>query len=131
MPQAFEGLPSSASSRPSSKPTVSLVACSLLTAVASLAKLLVFTFLGNVVAILLLIAPALGLQFLVKERTDDSHLIFVCDQVQAWLYWVSFNLIAKWVIHAAFEFVPRYVAFPKPLGRPQIDLSSRLDWWSP
>lgn len=73
----------------------------------SLAKLLVFTFLGNIIAILILIAPALVLQIVVKHNTDDSQLVFACDNVAAWCFWIAFNLIAKWVIHAAFEFIPR------------------------
>jgi hypothetical protein len=75
---------------------------------ASLAKLLAFTFLGNMIAIILLITPALVVQFLVKRETDDEHLKFVCDNIQAWCYWIAFNLIAKWIIHAAFEIIPRY-----------------------
>lgn len=73
----------------------------------SLGKLLLFTFAGNVLLVLLLITPALVVQFLVKNPTSDAHLIYVCDNIQAWCYWVAFNFIAKWGIHAAFEIIPR------------------------
>jgi len=76
-----------------------------------LAKLLLFTFLGNVVLILLLITPALVVQFLVKGQTQDQHLQFVCDNIEAWCYWIAFNFIAKWIIHSLFDLIPKLFVF--------------------
>lgn len=77
----------------------------------SLCKVLFTTFLGNVILILLLLTPALVVQFLVKNPTNDAHLYFVCDNIQAWCYWIAFNFIARWAIHFLFELIPRLFVF--------------------
>jgi len=76
-----------------------------------LLNLLLFTFLGNLVFIFLLIAPALIVQFLVKGKTQDEHLQFVCDNIEAWCYWIAFNFIAKWIIHSLFDLIPKLFVF--------------------
>lgn len=76
-----------------------------------LAKLLLFTFLGNLVLILLLLTPALVIQFLVKGQTQDEHLQFVCDNIEAWCYWIAFNFIAKWIIHSLSDLIPKLFVF--------------------
>lgn len=76
-----------------------------------LAKLLLFTFLGNLIIVLSLITPALVVQFFVKGKTQDEHLQFVCDNIEAWCYWIAFNFIAKWIIHSLFDLIPKLFVF--------------------
>lgn len=77
-----------------------------------LGKLLLFTFLGNLIIVLILITPALVLQLTVKKGTHEGdHLRYVCDNVQAWCYWIAFNFIAKWIIHGLFDLIPKLFVF--------------------
>jgi hypothetical protein len=56
------------------------------------------TFLGNLVFVILLVAPAIAVRFTLRASGDENS-VFVADNVEAWMYWIAFNLGSSWGVH--------------------------------
>ncbi|KAG0152027.1 hypothetical protein CROQUDRAFT_35926 [Cronartium quercuum f. sp. fusiforme G11] len=74
-------------------------------------KYLITTFIGHIFLSIALIIPPLVLRFdgyyQTGESDSDVHSRYVYDNVAAWTYWISYNLLASWAIHFLVELTPR------------------------
>ncbi|OAV99069.1 hypothetical protein PTTG_02396 [Puccinia triticina 1-1 BBBD Race 1] len=77
----------------------------------SIVKLLITTFIGNILLSLLCIIPPLVLRFTGYYQSGDSpeahNTRFIYDNVAAWLFWAAYNILASWVLSFLTELIPR------------------------
>ncbi|EGG04448.1 uncharacterized protein MELLADRAFT_117083 [Melampsora larici-populina 98AG31] len=74
-------------------------------------KYLITTFIGNIFICLALIVPPLVLGFGGYLQHGDSesaaHSRYVHDNVAAWMYWASYNLLCSWALYLLVELAPK------------------------
>ncbi|MBW0542438.1 hypothetical protein O181_082153 [Austropuccinia psidii MF-1] len=78
-------------------------------------KFLLITFIGNIFLSIILLIPPFILRFRGFYQFGDSphqiHTRYIYDNVAAWMFWASYNLLASWVLHLLIELVPRLLVF--------------------
>ncbi|KAH9467771.1 hypothetical protein MJO28_006181 [Puccinia striiformis f. sp. tritici] len=79
----------------------------------SIVKFLITTFIGNIFLSLLCLIPPLVLRYTGYYQTGDSQesikTRFIYDNVAAWLFWASYNIVASWVLNFLTELIPRSI----------------------
>ncbi|KAH9813280.1 Mechanosensitive ion channel-domain-containing protein [Melampsora americana] len=74
-------------------------------------KFLITTFIGNIFICLALIVPPLFLGYGGYLQHGDSesaaHSRYVHDNVAAWMYWASYNLLCSWALYLLVELAPK------------------------
>ncbi|KAI8457824.1 hypothetical protein BY996DRAFT_6885123, partial [Phakopsora pachyrhizi] len=74
-------------------------------------KVLLTTFIGNIILSIVFIIPPLILRFDgYYEATNNPQALYHhlhYDNTSAWLFWISYNLMSSWALHFLTELSPR------------------------
>ncbi|KAA1126599.1 hypothetical protein PGTUg99_029464 [Puccinia graminis f. sp. tritici] len=79
----------------------------------SIVKVLITTFIGNIILSLMFIIPPLVLRYTGYYQSGDTPSAattrYIYDNVAAWLFWGSYNILASWVLNFMTELIPRVI----------------------
>lgn len=76
-------------------------------------KFIITAFIGNILLSVVLLIPPLSLRYDGYYKSGDDpaavHSRYIYDNVAAWMFWASFNIVTSWLLHFLIELVPRLV----------------------
>ncbi|KAI9621915.1 hypothetical protein H4Q26_015350 [Puccinia striiformis f. sp. tritici PST-130] len=79
----------------------------------AIGKFLITTFIGNIMISVVCLVPPFVLRYRGYYQSGDSSSArktrFIYDNVAAWLFWASFNILAMWVLNFLTELIPRII----------------------